>query len=132
MSSVLDYSNWMREQSTTETVDSRKATERFEPYENRREKTISTSLFGLADAFVKIDGPISAYAVDRTDGGFIFWIGRINVTLSWSGGHAKLAKLVSIGFLVDAAFHLSGFHHWGLGQPLEYLTWAAMVKRYID
>lgn len=92
---------------------------------------MSARCLGLVNAFVEIDGPINAWAIDRNSDGFTVWVGRVNVNFSWTVCHLRLAKLVALGFAVDFSFHLAGCQHWGPAQPLEYMTWAAMAKRYI-
>lgn len=83
MSSVLDFSNLMREQSTTETVESRSATERFEPYRQRRKtRSFYTRCFGLCEVFVEFDGVIAEWAITRNSDGFTLWMGRVNITYS--------------------------------------------------
>lgn len=125
MSIFIDVSMHNREQIAVESVV------RFEPYLARRTKTIFSRCFGLAEAFIEIDGPIVDYAVERTSDGFTLWVGRVNVNLSWTTGHVKMAKVICMGLVVGAAFTLSGFPRWGVAKPLEIVLWAAMVKRYI-
>lgn len=90
--------------------------------------TTFSRCFGLAEVFIERDGPIEAWAIDRTEDGLSIWVGRIHVTASFTRKNRKTLLAVALGLAICGAFVASGRN---IGDnPLEVAGWAVLARKY--
>lgn len=90
--------------------------------------TTFSRCFGLAEVFIERDGPIEAWAIDRTEDGLSIWVGRIHVNASFTRKNRKTLLAVALGLAIYGAFVASGRN---IGDnPLEVAGWAVFARKY--
>jgi hypothetical protein len=90
--------------------------------------TTFSRCFGLAEVFIERDGPVEAWAIDRTEDGLSIWAGRIHVNASFTRKNRKTLLAVALGLAIYGAFVATGRN---IGDnPLEVAGWAVLARKY--
>lgn len=90
--------------------------------------TTFSRCFGLAELFIERDGPVEAWAIDRTEDGLSIWAGRMHVNASFTRKNRKTLLAVALGLAIYGAFVASGRN---IGDnPLEVAGWAVLARKY--
>ena len=92
-------------------------------------RTLFSTILGMCETFVEVDGPVRGWFAQRIEGGMVLGLGRVQATFCPTRAGAKLA-MSGVAFLaVDAACTLAGHLPWLTADPLELALWAVTVRK---